>query len=108
MAVVTLSINDRLYEIACDESQVATVQERAQDLDDRVRLLAQQLGMQPEGRMLVMAGLMLADELHEARLALHQVGEDMASAMDGDARLADEIGRMAERIDAIAERLERS
>ncbi len=108
MAVLNLTINGRLYEVACDDGQVDQVRALAGEVDERVQLLARQLGTQPEGRLLVMAGLMLADELAEAKAALHEARNEVAAAAAGDGRLADGISRMAERIESIAERFERS
>lgn len=108
MAVLNLSINGRLYEVGCDDNQTEQVRALAQDIDDRVQRLSRQLGTQPEGRLLVMMSLMLADELAEAKSALHQTRNDLAAATAGDGRLADGISRMAERIESIAERLERA
>ena len=108
MAVLNLTINGRLYEVACDDGQVDRVRALAGEVDERVQQLSRQLGTQPEGRLLVMVGLMLADELAEAKSALQQARTEVAAAVAGDGRLADGIGRMAERIESIAERLERS
>ncbi len=108
MATVSLSINGRIYEVRCDDSQVDQVHARARDLDSRVQTLARQLGVQPEGRLLVMAGLMLADELAEAKGKLAQVNQDLAAVASGDVQLAREVERMAERIESIADRLEQA
>ncbi len=106
--MLNLTINDRVYEVGCDDGQADQVRALANDLDARVCQLARQLGTQPEGRLLVMAALTLADDLAEARTALEQARTELAAAALGDARLADGIGHVAERIESIAERLERS
>lgn len=108
MAVVSVTVNGRLYEVACDDSQVDKVRHLAGILDERAQILLGQLGVQPEARILVMIGLMLADELAEAKAALHEARNEVAAAAAGDGRLADGISRMAERIESIAERFERS
>jgi cell division protein ZapA len=108
VAVLNLTINDRVYEVGCEDGQTEQVRALADDVDARVRQLSRQLGTQPEGRLLVMAALMLADELSEARGALERAQAEVAAAADGDSRLAEGIGNMAERIESIAERLERS
>lgn len=108
MAVVNLTINGRIHEIACDDSQVARVTELGNDVDDRAQSLLRQLGTVPDTRLMVMVALMLADELAEAKADLSRVGEEVNAAIDGDGRLADGIEALAARIEGIAERLERS
>lgn len=108
MALVNLTINGRLYEIACDDSQVARVTELGREVDSRAQTLLSQIGNVPDARLLVMVGLMLADELSDSREKLKATGSDVAAAAEGDVRLAEGIEALANRIEAIAERLERS
>ncbi|CAA7615142.1 cell division protein ZapA [Magnetospirillum sp. UT-4] len=108
MAVVTITVNGRLYEIACDDSQTARVQELGGEVDSRAQTLLKQLGNVPDARLLVMVGLMFADELSEMREQLKRAGDDVAAAAEGDQRLAEGVENLAGRIEAIAERLERS
>ena len=108
MAVVSLTISGRVYDVACDDNQIEQVRGLARDLDDRAQTLVGQVGAQPEGRLLVMVALMVADELAEAKQALSRASAEVGAAADGDARLAQGIEQMADRIEAIAERLERT
>lgn len=108
MAIVNLTINGRLYEIACDDSQVARVNELGREVDNRAQALLKQIGNVPDARLLVMVGLMLADELADSREQLKSAGSDVAAAVEGDAQLAEGIEALAARIEGIAERLERS
>ena len=97
MAVVTLSINGRPYEMACDDNQVARIQELGDEVDRRAKMLLKHLGGIPDARLLVMVSLMLADELSEAK-----------SAVEADAVLAECIDSLAVRVESIADRMERS
>ena len=108
VAVVSLSVSGRVYDVACDDNQIEQVRGLARELDDRAQGLVGQLGAQPEGRLLVMVALMVADELAEARETLRRHGAELSAVAAGDGRLADGIGQIAERIEAIAERLERT
>lgn len=107
MALVNLSINGRLHEIACDDSQVARVHVLGQMVDGIAQDLLRQLGNVPDTRLMVMVALSLADELAEARENLNMLNDDLSSLDQGDERLAQGIETLAERIEAIAERLER-
>jgi cell division protein ZapA len=108
VAVVNLTICGRLYEIACDDSQVSRVQVLGREVDTRAEGLLKQIGTVPDARLLVMVGLMLADELAEAKEQLRLASGDLAAVAHGDSRMAAGIEALAERIEGIAERLERS
>lgn len=108
MAVVNVTINGRLYDIACDDSQVSRVQALGREVDGRAQHLLSTVGNVSDSRLLVMVGLLLADELSEARDQLSKLGDEVAAAAEGDARLAKLIESLALRIEAIATRLERA
>lgn len=108
MAVVNLTISGRVYEIACDDSQVARVNELGREVDSRAQMLLQQIGNVPDARLLVMVGLMLADELAESRDQLKSASGAVNAAAEGDVALAEGIEELAARIEGIAERLERA
>lgn len=69
MAEVELSVGGRRYRLSCaagDEPQLRTA---AAHVDARARQLTEALGAMPESRLLLMAALMVTDELFEARAA---------------------------------------
>jgi cell division protein ZapA len=108
VAIVNLTINGRVHEISCDESQVARVTELGHEVDSRAQALLKQIGNVPDVRLLVMVGLMLADEVSELREQLRAASGDVDAAAHGDAELAEGIEALAERIEGIADRLERA
>jgi cell division protein ZapA len=108
VAVVNLTISGRVYEIACDDSQVARVGELGREVDNRAQQLLKQIGNVPDARLLVMVSLMLADELADSRDQLKAASGDVAAALDGDVKLAEGIEALAARIEGIADRLERA
>jgi cell division protein ZapA len=108
VAVVPVSVNGRVYEIGCDDSQVARIQKLGQAVDEKAQALLQQVGTVPDARLLVMVGLMLTDELNDVRSQLQATGSDLSAAAEGDARMAAGIDALAGRIESIADRLERS
>lgn len=107
MAYVNLSINDRIHEIACDDSQVARIHVLGQMIDGIAQDLLGQLGNVPDTRLMVMVALSLADELAETRENLNSANNDLTRLADGDEDLAEGIESLTARIEAIAERLER-
>ena len=106
MAQVDITINDRSYRIACDDGQDGHVTELADYIDGRVRELVSVVGQVGDARLLVMASLLIADELSETRTALdgkEGPQEDNAPTME---HVAQTMEKLAERIEHIAARLE--
>lgn len=62
MPEVEITIGGRTFEVACQEGEQHFLQSAAKMLDDEARVLTSQIGRIPEARMLLMAGLMLADK----------------------------------------------
>ena len=106
MAQISLTINDRAYDVTCDDGQEGHLRKLAEHLDGRVRDLAVAVGQVGEGRLLVLASLLVADELFEAYKELHalKAGVDPKGA-PGDQAAAETLEACAQRIEAIAARL---
>lgn len=62
MPQVEITIGGRSFEVACQEGEEAYLQSAAAMLDAEASTLSSQIGRMPETRMLLMAGLMLADK----------------------------------------------
>lgn len=62
MPEVDITIGGRTFEVACQEGEQHFLQSAAKMLDDEAQVLTSQIGRIPEARMLLMAGLMLADK----------------------------------------------
>ena len=59
---VEIHIGGRTFEVACQEGEQQFLQSAAALLDAEAQVLVDQIGRIPEPRMLLMAGLMLADK----------------------------------------------
>ena len=62
MPEVQITIGDRQFEVACNAGEEDYLHAAARMLDEEAAVLASQIGRVPEARMLLMAGLMLADK----------------------------------------------
>ncbi|MFY9211890.1 MAG: cell division protein ZapA [Aestuariivita sp.] len=62
MPEVTIHIGGRSFQVACQEGEEQFLQSAAKMLDDEAQVLSDQIGRMPEARMLLMAGLLLADK----------------------------------------------
>lgn len=106
MAKVSVTINKRKYEIACDDGQEAHLVRLSQYVDRRVDELVAAVGQVGDARLLVMASLLVADELSEVYTELDSLRDDQRGRTPSPA--ASDLDRLAQRIEIIAERLESS
>lgn len=67
MGQVAISLMGRSYRFVCGDGEEARIKELAAYVRTKVDQLSQDLGRTTDDRLLVMAALMLADELFEAR-----------------------------------------
>ncbi len=110
MSQVSVTINSRPYNIACDDGQEPRIRRLAQYVDARVGEFARSLGQVGEARLLLLAALVIADELSDANEALAQEksrARAAAAEADGEAATAAAaIHGLAQRIEGLAARLE--
>ncbi len=120
MPDVTVSIGGREFTVACQEGEEPFLTTAATILDQEAASLVEAIGRMPESRMLLMAGLMLADRTAaqeeraraaEAQLAdqerrLAELGARAASAGADGAALAG-LARLVEGVETMAEEAER-
>jgi len=111
---VDVSINGRLYAVACDDGQENRVRELAGMVDSRVKQL---MGPGPVGgvgetQILVLAGLMLADELSETKAAVGGQAKPVLAEPQLDPEEEDlliaAVDHLTDRIGVIADRLGRA
>ncbi len=106
MAEISLTINERSYDVACDDGQEGHIRKLAEHIDERVRDLAGTVGQVGEGRLLVMASLVVADELFEAYKQIHALKPGAEPEAEPEAgTTAETLEACAQRIEAIAARL---
>jgi cell division protein ZapA len=107
MPQVTISVNGRAYAIACDAGEEERIRQLARAIDATVVSFAKDAPQAGEARLLVMASLMLADELAESRETLRRAqGRPQSAAAEDDSAMAGGIERLALRIETVAARLE--
>ena len=67
MAQVVITINRREYAIACGNGEELQIMKLGRMLDEKATALTSQLGQINETQLLAMVGLLIADELMEAK-----------------------------------------
>ena len=124
MPIVPVRINDKEYQLACDEGQEEQLVGLSQEVDDRVRLLARQVPQAGEPMLLLLVSIMLADELADTKQGmrrlqgqLHRLQEmlenqqaatDQAQLAQIEAAMATTLQDVASRIEQIAQQLDLS
>jgi cell division protein ZapA len=114
MAQVEVTVNGRNYIVACEDGEEEHLQSLAAYLNHNVTELANSIGQVGEARLMLMAGLLLADELFDARGSVETLEESLARSKAADERNRGEVAsaasalidRLARRLDDIADRLE--
>lgn len=114
MAELTVTINGRNYTVACEEGQEEHIGRLAGYVKVRVEELVESMGQIGDARLLLMASLLVSDELSDAYAELAAVQADSngpaapgnGNGADGAENVAARLEQLAERVEAIAARLE--
>ena len=112
MSEVTITVNRRPYRLACEDGQEEHLMALAERIDGRIADLVGKFGQIGDQQLLVMVGLLLADESAELRRRLEeqeQLSAEHTSAFAAaDAAAAGIIEALAERIETLADGVERT
>jgi cell division protein ZapA len=116
MGQVVVKVNGRDFALNCADGQEARIRRLAQYVDAKIGEFAKNLGQIGEARLILLAALVIADELSDANEALlHErnpvrVAGSAAGATGSEATeaAASGIRGIAERIESIAARIETS
>ncbi|NKB22433.1 MAG: cell division protein ZapA [Alphaproteobacteria bacterium] len=108
MAQVDVAINGKSYRIACDDGQEDHLLQLAAFVDKRIQELVASVGQIGDARLLVMASLLISDELSETYSNLNSTDDGSANdeAAEAEQALAQTTEALAQRIELIAEKLE--
>jgi cell division protein ZapA len=111
MADVNVTIAGRNYRMACGPGEEEHISALAGMLDSRITELRQSFGEIGDMRLHVMAALMIADELTEAKRELSALQAEAGRLKEavglGDARVGAIEAEVAEAVASAAERIDR-
>lgn len=115
MAQVSVWINGYSYLVGCEDGQEAHLEAMAAVLQKKVNDV-KSLGQQGEARVLLLAALLLADDLHDKEMALASAQAGRAPALPAepavmtvpDPEFDATVHRLAEKAEEIADALERA
>jgi cell division protein ZapA len=100
MATVTVEINGRPYAVGCADGQEERLRILARQFDNHVRDVAADVGQVGDIRLFLMAALVLADQLQEARMG--ETPSAPAANAPTEAGVAEALNAVAARIEKIA------
>ena len=100
MSQVEITINGRQYRVACEDGQETHLTNLANYFDGKMASLIEEVGQIGDTSLMVMAGLLIADELSD----LNQELADMRSAAERES--AGQISSIAEKIEILADTLD--
>jgi cell division protein ZapA len=106
MAQVTLRINGYAYTLGCQDGEERHLEAMGEEVSRRIDGVRLAAGPSGEARMLVMAALLMADDIFELRGRLEAAETAVAGAAKTDPKLSRKLNRMAKRAEEIAEGLE--
>ena len=106
MATVNVVVNGRPYGVGCEDGQEAHVEALAREFDKQVAEVGGQVGQVGDLRLFLMAALVTADELADARLRLAQARSQMASTPNAPAAPAKADRKARAAIESAAARIE--
>jgi cell division protein ZapA len=110
MGQVTVVLNGRTYRLECGEGEESHLIALAEYLGTHVEDMKRKFGQVGDDRLILMASLLVTDELWELRREMEALKASLAAARR-DHSVADETAKSAKadlagRIEAVADRLE--
>jgi cell division protein ZapA len=81
---VSVTLNDRIYRLVCDDGEEDRLVELATYVKAKVGRLTEEIGNPGQERLMLMAALIIADELWDARAELATLMADASSAVAAD------------------------
>jgi cell division protein ZapA len=111
MAQVNLTVNGRVYRMACEDGEEDHVMQLGARFDGAIDELRGALGEIGDQRLMVMAGILMTDRLDDAERRLARFEQDLreqrSRGLDSLARYEGVEENFVAHLEAAAERLER-
>ena len=109
MKVVDITVNGRVFQVACDDGQEKHLIDLASQIDKKVEDLASKMGQVGDARLILMAGLLIADELSESREMIDELDNKFKiDQRDQDQKVIKIIENAASRLTDIAAAVEKA
>jgi cell division protein ZapA len=117
MGKVSINVNGRAFAVGCEDGEESAVAELGEQFNGHVCELAEQVGQIGDLRLFLMAALVLADELREAKRTCANLEAQMTDSQSANAEgtrkknalaqsAAHALNEAAGRIEKLADRLD--
>ena len=106
MAQVDVEVNGQTFRIACEDGQEERLTDLASTVNGKVMDLASQVGQVGQHRLLVMAALVIADELVDLRNDSLNLGGNKTN--NGDNEFTTVLEQVTKRIENIADQIDKA
>ena len=115
--LISIMLNGRKYPVSCDYGQEENVLRLDSYIDNIYSGLSEQIGAVSEGRLLVMTGLLVADELSEAYDEVEKLQQEAKEAAEQargqtleeiEDSLSQLLNKLSDRIEHIADSLQKN
>jgi len=90
--LVNVMVNQRAYTIACDEGEEEHLRELARHVDGKVRELLESVGQVGDGRLLLMAALLITDDYLDAVHRLEARAKEFEELTRNSANVQEKLG----------------
>ena len=111
MGQVSVTLNGRSYRLECGEGEETHLIALAEYLSSHVDTMKRKFGQVGDDRLILMASLLVTDELWELRRQMQELKSSLAEARR-DRSISDQSAKsvqsdLAQKVSAVADRLER-
>lgn len=110
MSQINVAINGRDFRVACEDGQEDHVRQLAQYVNSHIQELIQTVGQAGDTRLLVLASLVIADELAEMVSRVEELEESLGdlkrSQSDSNRKANCVEGKVSDILEAAAKRIE--
>ena len=106
MAQMTVKINGYSYTLACADGEEGHLQAMLAEVEERVARMKSKGAQSGEGRTLLHAALLMADELHDLKAEMAELRQARPPAAE-DVQFQAQLAVLASRAEEIAAEMER-
>ena len=104
MGQVVVKVNGREFPLTCDDGQEGRIRRLAQYVDSKVTEFTKSAGQVGEARLILLAAIVIADELSDANEALQRERSSPSRGAAESSGAANTIRELAQRVESIAAR----
>jgi len=105
MAQVSVSIDGKMFRMACEDGQESHLESLAKHLDTRIAEMRQAFGEIGDLRLVVMAAITITDEFSEARRKSEDLAGQVAGLRDAQSSAQDDAGQRDQEVVVVIERM---